>query len=497
MVYPTNMNIGGTAAKVLQTTSSNTREKAQVSSPFSIEDVPPFGQKYSTLEDNKFKWIEAAGIKEATKRPNLDFERFAENYINDEPQILFVSEYVVEDRILGSLIVWEKYYSSTHYEVFKRNTFQSNSKFERILFLDSQSLEEERAHFIGYIKDILGFDSIDEDNIYIMFDEQLREDRIYEYKVSASRVPKHPKEIDYDMVLESKGLLNTSEIISTNTSTLFDLAGTILGSRDLAWAIAISNDRTRFFGRAPSEQSVSVILSDRVDRGSINVFIPRDVEDILNIFKESLSLFDTKPAIERLIDSLGGLPGEFRKAFLSAIDEERNSFSYDHFKEKVRENTPVFDLVLDIAESAPGEDPTLLERLTDNDATKKLSSLSITLPNAKGSEVLTSVVGLSNIFKFVNDTMILVLYSQEKETFVKLQEIKAEIEGQRTLLGDDTLDAATEEIRGEIENSADSEVTSEVANFFGVPVGEKDDDKEAEEGESSGGNRTLPGFSVV
>lgn len=489
----TNMNIAGTAAKAVVSTSSALQREVLSRNPLS-QDEPVVGDNQGL---DKFEGFKKDGIKEASKKPDQEFERFAENYINDEPEILFVVEYIVEDEILGSLIVWEKYYDSTHYEVFKKNTFQADAKFDRILFLDSQNLEEERSNFIGYIKDVLGFDDIDENGIYIVFDDHLKEDRIYEYKIAATRVPKDAKEVDYDMVLESKGLLNTTEVISTSAATLFSLAGASLGSEDLAWTIAISNDKVNFFGRSPAEQNIPTILSDNILDGKIDVFVPRNVNDILCVIKESMSIFDTRSVFDRLIDSLGGLPNEFKKSFLLAIDEERNTFSYDKFKEVMRESVPVFDLVLDIAESTPGEDSSALEVLAGNDATKKLSSLSISVPNNKGSEALTSVVELSNIFKFVNDSVIIVLYSQEKETFDKLNEIVAEIDLQRSVVGDDTLDEATKEIREEIEDNIDSETNSAVAEFFGMTAGQQDDNKETEESDTSGGNSTVFGFSIV
>src|SRR3990167_10109269 len=69
------------------------------------------------------------------------------NFVDLEPKILFITEYIVGDEYVGLLIVWERYFNATHYEVFKRNVFGFKSDFERILFLDSNSLSEERAHY--------------------------------------------------------------------------------------------------------------------------------------------------------------------------------------------------------------------------------------------------------------------------------------------------------------------------------------------------------------
>src|SRR3990167_8045388 len=104
------------------------------------------------------------------------------NFVDLEPKILFITEYIVSDEYVGLLIVWEKYFNATHYEVFKRNVFGFKSNFERILFLDSNSLSEERAHYMDYINNVLGFSSVSESDVYVVLDTFVKQDRIYEYK---------------------------------------------------------------------------------------------------------------------------------------------------------------------------------------------------------------------------------------------------------------------------------------------------------------------------
>src|SRR3990167_264945 len=160
-----------------------------------------------TVEQSKEKLSKTLTDIETIKL--LGFDRASKNYINSEPQILFISEYNLDDRQAGALLVFEKFFESTHYEVFKRNIFSTNSEFERILFINSKSLEDERKNYISYIKDILGFNNIDENKIFIYHDDELKSDRIYEYKVRAVFVPRTVNEIDYDSILQSKDLLKT------------------------------------------------------------------------------------------------------------------------------------------------------------------------------------------------------------------------------------------------------------------------------------------------
>src|SRR3990167_7480564 len=150
-----------------------------------------------TVEQSKEKLSKTLTDIETIKL--LGFDRASKNYINSEPQILFISEYNLDDRQAGALLVFEKFFESTHYEVFKRNIF----------FINSKSLEDERKNYISYIKDILGFNNIDENKIFIYHDDELKSDRIYEYKVRAVFVPRTVNEIDYDSILQSKDLLKT------------------------------------------------------------------------------------------------------------------------------------------------------------------------------------------------------------------------------------------------------------------------------------------------
>src|SRR5690606_6210180 len=113
---------------------------------------------------------------------------------------------------------------------------QPNNKeedFERILFLDRLSLQEETKEYIPYVRDILGFKDINFDDVFIIMDPFVKVDRIYEYNIAAARVPSNAMQIDYDLILETKGLLNSTTLSSFSNATLFSWAGTLLGSKQL------------------------------------------------------------------------------------------------------------------------------------------------------------------------------------------------------------------------------------------------------------------------
>ena len=86
-----------------------------------------------------FKNIQSSGGKRieppAAAVVDEDFKKL-ENFSNKQPNLLFVCDYVVEDKSIGSLIVFEQHLDATHYEVFKKNKFDNEPKFERIKLLD-------------------------------------------------------------------------------------------------------------------------------------------------------------------------------------------------------------------------------------------------------------------------------------------------------------------------------------------------------------------------
>ena len=317
------------------------------------------------------------------KYVNADFDDFSRNYANGVPNILFISEYYVEGNNIGCLIVFEKYFDSSHYEVFKRNVF-SDDKFQRILFLDAQTLEAEKKYYESYIKDFL---NIDLQDYYVIFDPIIKHDRIYEYKIRASRLPTSIEEVDFDTIFESKNLLNKIAINVNAIESIFKFAGNNLGSTDLAWTIALVNQDVEFFGRSAKEKVLGSYIVKLEEELSPQLFVVKNTKDIMEIIYNALSLFDFNAVFKYILKVLGGLSDDFKDAFIASLDKKQSKFSYDIFISKIKEIAPIFTLVLTIAESK------------DKAAIDNLSLMGIVFPQEKGLESLGSIESLSKIFK--------------------------------------------------------------------------------------------------
>lgn len=310
-------------------------------------------------------------------------------YIDNEPEILFIVEYIVDGVLKGALIVWEKYYDSTHYSVMKKNLFQSQAEFERILFLSQADLKEESKYFLSYIKDILGFKDIDEDNIFIMLDDKIKEDRVYEYQIIASQVPQKAEQIDYRLALRCNDLLNSIEFPSSRG--IYSIAKSAMGSRDLAWIIGLVNIGVKFFGNIYAQPYVQDKL-----------LVPRETDDVLSLIKDSISLFGLKDTLKAIIDILGGVSLEIEEVFLDSIDTNRNVFYYAPFKEKFVSATNIVSRY----SKTSGE----LEELRD------INFFIFNISNTS-SENLMSIEGLSNVFNFINEVILITTHSQQDEGY--------------------------------------------------------------------------------
>jgi len=419
----TQVEVGNTAGDLVQATSETVAGQGFVGGAvtgvvFGLDTIRPI-----ILQ-------EIEKIKEISRDTRPDFEVFARNYVADAPKMLFVADYVVQEKVIGALVVWEDYSDSTHYEVFRKNLFQSGAIFERILFLDKQSLEEERTRLFPYVTDILGITSLQESKVFLMNDTKVGADRIYQYKISAVRIPESAADVDYDMILISKNIVSQVSLESSSTLNIFDFAEVNLGSRDLAWVISLMNDanagQMRFFARG-ALQNALVNLEPLILDGVPTIFSPRSLVDIMCVIQESAALFGFKPTMGHLIDVIGGLDPTFRTAFLDSIDANE-VFSFDLFRDIIRNEAPQFDIVLDISESG------------DEQAIGELSNLSITVPTEEGVNSLASIEDLSIVFKFVNDFLIATFYAQDN--FLALQVIKAGIAQRQLQISVATIDQA-------------------------------------------------------
>jgi hypothetical protein len=327
-----------------------------------------------------------------TKDTQPVFEKVSETFAKNRPAILNILQYIVEGQVLGVLIVWRKFQDATHYEIFKKNIFKDNPLYERILFLDAVSLRQETDRYIKYATD-LGL-PLDPMQVYIAFDPLVKEDRIYEYKVKASRLAASEKEIDYDFILQSRDATYTIDLTGVaSAGNLFDFAreAPSVYSADLAWSVALLN-KISFFGT----QSTLPIT-----QFTQKILVAKNINNIMEILKTSFSFFGEIKSLVHMVKVLGGLSKEFVLAFQNSLSENDNTFSYSLFNTQLRSQISVFSVLVSISETK------------DNaTALAELAKLSINLPRKTGVEYFTSPGGLSNIFNYINAMYLAIINTQ-------------------------------------------------------------------------------------
>lgn len=333
------------------------------------------------------------------KYRNEAFSNFSKNFAKNEPELLFVADYIIDDKNYGVLVAWEKFYDSTHYELFKKNTFKAGSSYQRILFLDAPSLAEETKHYMSYLRDTVGLD-IDANKTYVILDTVVKEDRIYEYKIKASRVPQNVTEVAYESILESRGLSKNIVINELGSLSVYGFAQATLGSRDFAWTIALMNDQVYLFGRAYMDKAMSTMSLDVDANNAKYVTVATNLNNVLNIINDSVSLFGLQNTYRQILNTLGGLSPDFIDSFIEATDESKSMFSYDAFKESIKAKVPNFTVALQIASTNP-----VLSVF--------IAKSAIALPRNTGLETFSSIESITKIFSFVQATYVIALFAQE------------------------------------------------------------------------------------
>lgn len=332
------------------------------------------------------------------------FDRVSETFSKNRPTVLNLLEYVVEGKSLGVLIIWRSFQDATHYEVFKKNLFRDNPKYERILFLDAVSLRQETDRYIKYATD-LGL-PLDPMQVYIAFDPLVKEDRIYEYKIKASRLAKNETEIDYDFILQSRdALFNINLTNIASAGNLYDFAreAPSLYSADLAWTLALVNENISFFGYKGTQPLTQITQQ---------IYVAKNINNIMDILNTSFSFFGEVKSLVHMIKVLGGLSKEFILAFQNSLSENDNVFSYSLFNAQLRSQISVYSVLLSISETK--DNATALE---------ELSKLSITLPNKTGTENFTSISGLSKIFNYINAMYLAIVRTQQNDNAETIRKI--------------------------------------------------------------------------
>jgi hypothetical protein len=338
-----------------------------------------------------------AGI---SKTDQTQYEQFSADFARNRPKIIMVVDYIVNNVKIGNLILFHKYKTASHYEVFKKNLFAEISTFQRTLFLDSHSLAEETEKFETYIRDHIGMDNLTEGSYYAVMDSLIKEDRIYEYKICASVLPNNSREVDYDYILESKKLISAIPIDSLVQRTLAQFSISTLGSKQLGWVVALLNKRLQFFNTTTLTTPISQLMSP-----DTTIIFPKNVNDIKRIMDDSVSLFGLDSTIDHLLGLLGGLSVDFKDSFDKSLNRTDRTFVYATFIASIRSKVPVFSLLL-----------TVSEHTKNSQARERLSKLNLVLPPTPWVDPYTSIEGLSKIFDFVNSIIFLVTRSQEESS---------------------------------------------------------------------------------
>jgi hypothetical protein len=347
-----------------------------------------------------------AGI---SKLDQTQYEQFSADFARNTPRIIMIVDYIIDGIKVGNLILFHKYKSSSHYEIFKKNIFADISTFQRTLFIDAHSLLEETARFNDYIRKHIGMDNLALGSYYAVMDPLIKDDRIYEYKIMAARVPQSSKEVDYDYILESKNLLNSVSLDSIVQRTLAEFSVSTLGSKQFGWIIALLNRRLSFFNTTTLTTPLGQLVAP-----DTKVIFPKNLNYIKRIMDDSVSLFGLDQTISHIISLLGGLSTDFKDSFNKSLSAVNKTFSYAAFIASIRSKVPVFSLFLQISEHAKNAE-----------ARTRLSQLNLTLPVTNGVASYITIEGLSNIFDFINSIIFLVTRSQDNSA--TLVEILAEL----------------------------------------------------------------------
>lgn len=341
----------------------------------------------------------------------LEYENFSQTYASNKPKILFIVDYIVNQKKIGNLIVFQKYKISSHYEIFKRNIFSEQNSFQRILFLGEADLQQETNRYTTYLKSFLGLESLVNGSYYAVMDPLIKEDRIYEYKLLAARLPPTAREVDYDYILQSKKMLYNINVSTVGNITLDQFATMTMGSKQLGWLVSLVNRNIEYFG----SDSILLKLSDLMQPASDKIFYPSDLSSIKKIFDDSVSLFGLDETVKQLYFLLGGLSSDFIDSFNESLQRINNTFSYDAFISSARTKIPAFKLLF-----------TISEHKNNALAQERLSQMNISVPTKVGTEPYGSLEGLTNIFYFINSVIFVITRSQENSS--KLEEILKELE---------------------------------------------------------------------
>jgi len=390
---------------------------------------------------------ELEDLEEANTRTLLPSR--LERYLTEQPKIYFVTEYVVDGKFIGLLVAFERFLISTHYEIYKKNWFHANPAPERILFLTKAALEAETVYYVDYVKNTLGFNTLNENNVFIVLDTIIKKERIYEYDVRASFVPQAASEIDYSFILRSKNLMKQVDVVSDSNLNLFSFAFSTLGKTNKGWIIGLLNN-VPYFGRAAASLALSSI---ETVQNAPYVYMPSSEQDLLTAINDSVSLFGFKSTLQHMVDVLGGksfkalsvvrsLNEEVQNAFDLSIDESQGYFSIDVFKTQMNDISTSFKLALEKA-----------SLVASTFGTASALTGVVELGTMTGTRSFNSIDDLSDIFEVLRKTELAIMYVHENldlftltaEQTQAVQEEQAQVDAATTEVEDEVLMISVEE----------------------------------------------------
>ncbi len=374
-----------------------------------VIDYSPSAIDTESLSQATEQVVKEYGVPKGTANvyENVTSRRdYAEIFANGRPELIFVAEYAPQEEFIGTLLVWERYYTATHYEIYKRNITSASTSWSRILFIDKASLVTETGNFKPYIQDKLGLD-INRD-YYAILDTGVKDDRIYEYKVVASYYPTS-YDIDLAAILQSKGLV-TAVDIANNRDTVFEVSQKTLGSESFAWIISLLNDKVAFFGR------VAAMNPAKFPSGK--VLIPKTMNHIVQIIQESIHFFGIKSTFLNLLDRtrVVGYLDDFFKAAVVSVDEQKNVMSYTEFMRALNGQLPAFsnlNKLIQGSQAKPTSNP--FDQLRILAMRVAVEKLPISIPTYDDVTTFDNITSLTLMFFRINSILIAAAYAQDND----------------------------------------------------------------------------------
>jgi len=269
----------------------------------------------------------------------------SEQYSENSPNILFISDYIVDGLNRGCLIVWQEYENSTHYHLYRKDLFEPHLEedgefsYKRILFATKKQLKNMTKYFIPYIKNTLGIKLSDENKIFAIVDKSPKIDKIYSYKLRASYLIDGYYNIDYFNLLKTK-----EKIISfpVTTHTLKSLSIHYFGEEIYSWIVPLLNYSNKsgedIHGLIPyfnyNINQDDAMLKNFGNNPVQEVYLPAHKEDIMSIYFSSVGIFGIRKTIEAILFILHlGLDDPLLTSCIDSIDEENMVFVEESFKE--------------------------------------------------------------------------------------------------------------------------------------------------------------------